>query len=76
MGGRSQLCSTSIKTAVCGLLLLWVTSGVWVATAVTQLHPSDLTELSLEELMNIEVTSVSKRPEKFSKAAAAIFVIT
>ncbi len=36
----------------------------------------DLAELSLEELMNIEITSVSKKPEKLSNAAAAIFVIT
>lgn len=38
--------------------------------------PADLTELSLEELMNIEITSVSKKPQKLSNAAAAIFVIT
>ncbi len=38
--------------------------------------PSDLTELSLEQLLNIEVTSVSKRPEKLSSAAAAIYVLT
>ena len=37
---------------------------------------SDLAELSLEELMNIEVTSVSKKTERLSDAAAAIFVIT
>ncbi len=36
----------------------------------------DLTELGLEELMNIEITSVSKKPQKLSDAAAAIFVIT
>jgi iron complex outermembrane receptor protein len=36
----------------------------------------DLTSASLEDLMNIEVTTVSKREEKLSKTAAAIFVIT
>jgi iron complex outermembrane recepter protein len=36
----------------------------------------DLTELSIEELMSIEVTSVSKRPEAISQAAAAVFVLT
>lgn len=39
-------------------------------------NPADLTELSLEELMNLEVTSVSKKPEKLSQAAAAIYVLT
>ena len=36
----------------------------------------DLMEMDLESLMKIEVTSVSKRPEKLSDAAAAIYVIT
>lgn len=38
--------------------------------------PRDLSSVSLEDLMNIEVTSVSKKAEKISQAAAAIFVIT
>src|SRR6266576_607955 len=37
---------------------------------------TDLSELSLEQLMDIPVTSVSKIPEKVSEASAAIFVIT
>src|SRR6185295_2175571 len=36
----------------------------------------DLTEASLEELMQIEVTSVSKKEQKLSSAPAAIYVIT
>ena len=36
----------------------------------------DLSQVSLEDLMNIEVTSVSKKAQKISQAAAAIFVIT
>jgi iron complex outermembrane recepter protein len=36
----------------------------------------DLTNLSLEDLMQIEVTSVSKKAQKVSDAAAAVFVIT
>jgi iron complex outermembrane recepter protein len=39
-------------------------------------HPVDLTELSIEELMKVEVTSVSRRAEPISAAAAAVFVIT
>src|SRR2546426_560073 len=38
--------------------------------------PSALKKLSVEELMDIEVTSVSKRPEKLSETASAIQVIT
>jgi len=38
--------------------------------------PTALKQLSMEELMDIEVTSVSKRPEKLSETASAIQVIT
>jgi len=40
------------------------------------LAQQDLTELSLEDLMNTKVTSVSKKEQSLSKVAAAIFVIT
>jgi iron complex outermembrane recepter protein len=36
----------------------------------------DLTEASLEDLMNIEVTTVSKKEQKLRQAPAAVFVIT
>src|SRR5437867_13346038 len=38
--------------------------------------PSELKKRSLEELLNTEVTSVSRRPEKLSETASAIQVIT
>jgi iron complex outermembrane receptor protein len=38
--------------------------------------PQNLGDASLEELMNVEVTSVSKKDEKLSQTAAAIYVIT
>jgi len=40
------------------------------------LSPTAIKKLSLEELMNIEVTSVSKSPEKLTEVASAIQVIT
>jgi len=36
----------------------------------------DLTQASLEDLMNVRVTSVSRKEQKLSKVAAAIYVIT
>jgi iron complex outermembrane recepter protein len=36
----------------------------------------DVTNMSLEDLMNMQVTSVSKRSQKVADAAAAVFVIT
>jgi len=40
------------------------------------LSPHALKKLSLEELMNLEVTSVSKTQQKLSEVASAIQVIT
>ena len=37
---------------------------------------ADLSRLSLEELANVEITSVSKRPEALSGAPAAVYVIS
>jgi len=48
-------------------------SGAFAADAP---RASDLADLSLEELANIPVTSVSKHPEPLANAAASIFVIT
>ncbi len=42
----------------------------------SQSSPNDLTQVSIENLMNMEVTSVSKKEQKLSQVAAAIFVIT
>jgi iron complex outermembrane receptor protein len=41
-----------------------------------QQQPVDLSKKSLEDLMNVQVTSVSKKEQKLSRTAAAIFVIT
>ncbi len=41
-----------------------------------QVDPSELRSLSIEELMEVEVTSVSRRIERFSQTSAALTVIT
>lgn len=45
-------------------------------TNVADASPSELKKLSLEELMDVDITSVSRRPEPLRQAAAAIQVIT
>ena len=47
-----------------------------LATSAMAVGRIDLTELSLEELMDLEVTSVSRKAEKLAEAAAAVAVIT
>jgi len=64
-----------------GRTAIGLVAGLCTVFAVQASHnqdilPDDLTEMSLEALMDIEVTSVSKKPQKKSEAAAAIFVIT
>jgi iron complex outermembrane recepter protein len=44
--------------------------------AAAELDAGSLADLSLEELSNIQITSVSKRAERLSDAAASVFVIT
>ncbi len=45
-------------------------------SAANDINPNELLSLSLEQLTNVEVTSVSKKSEKAIEAAAAIFVIS
>ncbi len=54
-----------------GLACVWA-----VSTCAQQQQQRDLTEVSIEDLMNVNVTSVSKKGQKLSRVAAAIFVIT
>ena len=69
---RLARCSTNLSMALCALMLIPFT-----ARAQDQKVPSsDLTEVSLEDLMNTKVTSVSRKEQKMSKVAAAIYVIT
>lgn len=44
--------------------------------AFAQEKSDDLTNRSIEDLMNIQVTSVSKKEQTLSRTAAAVFVIT
>jgi iron complex outermembrane receptor protein len=60
-----------LRRAVGGVL----TGALLTATVSAQDFP-DVTAISLEDLMNLKVTSVSKREQKLGVAAAAIFVIT
>jgi iron complex outermembrane receptor protein len=54
------------------------TVAAWVALPAIAAPggQADLADLSIEELANIQVTSVSKRPERLQDAPAAVFVIT
>src|SRR5438876_5430362 len=58
------------------LVLLAFTGSILAQTQSVPQSAAKLKTLSMEQLMDIEVTSVSKRPEKLSETASAIQVIT
>ena len=58
----------AVLLCLLGITTLWGQSP--------QTPPKDLTTASIEDLMNIEVTSASRKSETLSEAPAAIFVIT
>jgi iron complex outermembrane receptor protein len=62
-----------VSSLICALLLVLVASIGWAADLQAR---QDLTGISLEELMAVEVTTVSRKPEKLSEVADAIYVIT
>jgi iron complex outermembrane receptor protein len=55
---------------------LWVGALLLAAGPAASQSLRDLSDLSLEELSQVEITSVSKRPEPLSRAPAAVYVIT
>jgi iron complex outermembrane receptor protein len=61
-----------------GSILLLALSGLTSAPApsAAQSRPVDLGEASLEDLMNIDVTSASRKEQRVADVAAAVFVIT
>src|SRR4051812_16604204 len=71
---RDRLVRSS-STALGGLLFVLLSAGAR-ADDVQSLASNDLSDLSLEQLSKIEVTSVSKRPESIAEAPSSIYVIT
>ncbi len=58
------------RTAAVACMVGLLGGAAFAATA------AELADLSLEQLAQIEITSVSRRPERLSEAAASIYVIT
>ena len=60
------------------ILLLLVLFGAVAApsTGLAQSRAPDLSQMSIEDLMNIEITSASRKEQRAADVAAAVFVIT
>jgi len=57
------------------LALLGLCAGAFAADPDPN-EPEDLFDMSIEELMGIEVTTASKKPEKYLATASATYVVT
>jgi iron complex outermembrane receptor protein len=64
------------RCCIVGLLALVVMAAAPGRTRPALQIQLDLTELSLEELMDIRVTTVARKPEKLSEVSAAVHVVT
>lgn len=68
--------TTDVLRKLAAPFLLTAALAAPAAAQEEELPPTELKKLSIEELMDIDVTSVSRRSERLSRAAAAITVIT
>ena len=59
-----------------GLVVSLILSSALFAQEPGSVEPEDLAGLDLQALMELKITSVSRRPELLSGAAASVFVIT
>lgn len=78
MPARVKCIGLKAPNAVC-CLLFFVSLALLSKKTIAQdekVSPAELKKLSVEELMNIEVTLVSRTPQKLTEAASAIQVIT
>jgi iron complex outermembrane receptor protein len=74
---RRRLCRTWLLTlTLSAITLLTCANCVFAQTQEPNASPGALKKLTLQELMDLEVTSVAKEPEPYREAAAAIQVIT
>jgi iron complex outermembrane receptor protein len=72
---RAALLGTKLTRAASKVVLISVCVFALVISVPAQ-DPGDLAAKSIEELMDIKVTSVSKKEEKLFQSAAAVYVIT
>src|SRR5260221_8346357 len=73
------MASMSLARAMRSAGAIWAMLSLFIAnpsTAADVPSTRELAELTLEQLSNLEVTSVSKKPERLADAPASVFVIT
>ncbi|MEZ4528310.1 MAG: hypothetical protein R2941_20545, partial [Desulfobacterales bacterium] len=65
-----------LSVLLMGTCLIFFFSGSGNVSAMAKSKAEDFTKLSLEELMEVELTSAARKSQKLSETAAAAFVIS
>ena len=74
---HSNIINNMIKLIICIIFFTSLTTIVGANESKDNNdNPIDFIKLSIEELMDVEITTVSKKKEKLFEAAAAVYVIT
>ncbi|MGZ5183438.1 MAG: TonB-dependent receptor plug domain-containing protein, partial [Ramlibacter sp.] len=76
VSGRARPARRLLAVLLPALLGMAPATGAHAGERDTTRQPAEFADLSIEELANIDVTSVSKRPERLQDAPASVFVIT
>ena len=75
LGRHTAACGRSLPLCAMGVLCLAFFGGI-PAHAASMPSENELVQLSLEDLMTLEVTSASRKAQSLADTAAAVFVIT
>jgi iron complex outermembrane recepter protein len=67
---------SSLRVIAIGALALWSHQPAVEAGAPAQANPQDLKSMSIEQLMEIDVTLGTREPEPVGRTAAAITIVT
>ena len=76
MNLKRVICTLGVLQLMLVISALLCAPRLSAQTNLTEKTPGQLKKLSLEELMNLDVTSVARRPEPLAQAPSAIQVIT
>lgn len=69
--------SNSVRKSILTLSAVFSIAGsAWSQQHTEYIPPDELKKLSMQELADLEITTVSRRPEKLSEIASAVQVIT
>lgn len=72
--GKGRVGITKLLTRLLFLVLFGFTAVP--SPGLAQSRVPDLSQVSIEDLMNIEITSASRKEQRAADVAAAVFVIT